>query len=147
MYLNHSSINCSTDYWPSSTNDEQSSTNDGLSSTYNYRSTNAWLLNWLLLTTMVLPMMDWGPAKSIILSVMLILATPSSPAVTLPRSPTCLSASSGAPCSLLKGLKWAPALVQPTGRSQKVKCLPGFQYVHANVTLFKSHVNHIRWSK
>lgn len=50
MYLNHSSINCSTDYWPSSTNDEQSSTNDGLSSTYNYRSTNAWLLNWLSIT-------------------------------------------------------------------------------------------------
>lgn len=42
------------------------------------------------LTTMVRPMMDSGPLRVSILSVILISATPLSPAVTLPRSPTCL---------------------------------------------------------
>lgn len=41
-------------------------------------------------TTTDLPIIDKGPAKDIILSVMLTLAIPSSPASTLPRSPTCL---------------------------------------------------------
>lgn len=42
------------------------------------------------LTTIVLPMMESRPVREIILSVMSILATLSAPAVTFPRSPTCL---------------------------------------------------------
>lgn len=42
------------------------------------------------LTTIVLPMIESRPVREIILSVMSILATLSAPAVTFPRSPTCL---------------------------------------------------------
>ena len=41
-------------------------------------------------TTADLPIIDKGPVSDISLSVILTLATPSSPASTLPKSPTCL---------------------------------------------------------
>lgn len=44
----------------------------------------------LFLTTIVLPIIESGPLRVIMESVMLILAMPSIPAVTFPRSPTCL---------------------------------------------------------
>ena len=48
---------------------------------------------------MVLPRMDLSPVSEIMESVMSILATPSTSAKTLPRSPACLlpEASVGAP--------------------------------------------------
>ena len=52
--------------------------------------------------TMVLPRMDLSPVSEIMESVMSILATPSTSAKTLPRSPACLlpEASVGAPWEL-----------------------------------------------
>lgn len=41
------------------------------------------------------------------------LVGPSPLASMLPKSPTCLFSSLGAPCSLPQGLKWGPADVQP----------------------------------
>lgn len=43
------------------------------------------------LTTSVRPMMECSPESAITESSMSTLATPSGPAVTLPRSPTCLA--------------------------------------------------------
>nr|ACR34401.1 unknown [Zea mays] len=64
-------------------------------------------------TTTARPMIEWGPARGIWLSVILTLTTPSSPAVTFPRSPAWRSSSSGAPCSLPTGLKCGPVDMQP----------------------------------
>lgn len=67
----------------------------------------------LMRTTTVRPMTLCGPLSWIWESVMLIFATPSAPASTFPKSPMWRTACSGPPCSFPKGLKWAPALVQP----------------------------------
>uniref|UniRef100_A0A0E9XAF8 Uncharacterized protein n=1 Tax=Anguilla anguilla TaxID=7936 RepID=A0A0E9XAF8_ANGAN len=88
--------------------------------------------------TMVRPMIDWGPVSVSILSLMSILATPSSPAVTLPKSPTCLTSSLGPPWVLLCGLKWGPALMQPFVLSPYTwtwkPCSPGVRPVICPVT-------------
>lgn len=44
---------------------------------------------------------------------MLTLTLPEASVWTLPRSPAWRLVSSGAPCSLERGLKWPPALAQP----------------------------------
>ena len=58
-------------------------------------------------------MTDKGPVNEICLSVIFIMAFPSSPAITFPKSPACLTSSVGLPWVLPCGLKWPPELVQP----------------------------------
>lgn len=58
-------------------------------------------------------MMECFPESEITESFISTSALPFSSAVTLPRSPTCLSSSFGPPCFFDRGLKWAPAVVQP----------------------------------
>ena len=60
-------------------------------------------------------------------------ARPFSSAITLPRSPTCLSSSesTGLPCLVLRGLKWPPTVSQPPLRSPHSwiakACSPGLR--------------------
>ena len=58
-----------------------------------------------------------GPLREITLSSNEKDATPSESVSMLPKSPTCLEKSVGAPCALSRGLKWGPADVQPLLRS------------------------------
>ena len=69
--------------------------------------------SWPAWTTTVLPRIEVGPISLTKLSVLEPLATPSALVGMLPKSPTCLFSSSGAPWVFLKGLKWGPAEVQP----------------------------------
>lgn len=62
----------------------------------------------LELTTIVRPITDRAPVRLTELSEILIFAIPEASASTLPKSPTWRISSSGAPCSLPWGLKWAP---------------------------------------
>lgn len=66
-----------------------------------------------LLTTNERPMMVFNPVNDILESLISIRAVPDSSATIFPRSPTCLSSSSGAPWVLEWGLKCAPADVHP----------------------------------
>lgn len=54
-----------------------------------------------------------GPDSDINESFMLTFATDESSASMLPKSPTCLTSSDGAPWVLPKGLKWGPELIHP----------------------------------
>ena len=74
-----------------------------------------------ILTTMVRPMMLFSPESCILQSVMLTLATPSSPAVTLPKSPTWRTSSQGPPWVLPSGLKCGPAEMQPKVKKIKLE--------------------------
>lgn len=64
--------------------------------------------------------MESAPINLTRASCLVPLATPSESVTMLPKSPTCLFSSSGAPWVLPKGLKWGPAEVQPLVLSPKV---------------------------
>jgi len=70
--------------------------------------------------TTVLPKIEFWPINLTNKSCLEPLAIPDASVVTLPKSPTCLLSSSGAPCSLENGLKWGPAEVQPLVLSPNV---------------------------
>ena len=95
-------------------------------------STPAW-------TTKDLPKTVFSPKSVTRWSSISYLATPSSPAVTFPRSPTCLSSLSGAPWVLLNGLKCGPAVLHPSVRFPNWwiwnPCSPGVSPVISAVIL------------
>mmetsp|Transcript_20519 Transcript_20519/g.31048 ORF Transcript_20519/g.31048 Transcript_20519/m.31048 type:complete len:205 (-) Transcript_20519:8-622(-) len=84
-------------------------------------------------TTRLRPMTLCGPISFTSRSSRCTCACPSSSTSTLPRSPTILSSSSGAPWFLPKGLNMPPALVRPCEKSPKtcmwMPCLPGVRPV------------------
>lgn len=69
--------------------------------------------SWPAWTTTVLPKIEFSPNRVANLSVLVPLATPLPLVLMLPKSPTCLVSSSGAPCVLPNGLKCGPADVHP----------------------------------
>ena len=89
-------------------------------------STPSWM-TMALLSTLVSPL-SFTRWSSILTTAFL-----SSSAATLPRSPTCLSTTPGAPWLLPKGLKWPPAPAQLSDRSPASwmwkPCSPGLRPV------------------
>ena len=83
------------------------------------------------LTTTVLPMIECCPVRLISLSVMLTVALPSAPAVTLPKSPTCLKcdyfgAKIITTCTNFhESITWTNCVKQ---RSIAVGCVPPTRY-------------------
>lgn len=75
--------------------------------------------SWPSWQTIDLPKTLCSPNNLIKESCLVPLATPLASVVMLPKSPTCLTSSSGAPWVLENGLKWGPAEVQPFVLSPK----------------------------